>query len=571
MASPVTWYCNWLTGDDLNSGTSRADAFKTLAAALAAAAGSASGNEVIELEGGSGQVYEQASSDSSSIVGLTIQARDSTGVISTANIQGFNRGDAPSIKALTSGSQLSLSGSATLVCSGVVWDGNSVASEALGYTSNLTVELVDCRFHSHTTRGTRIRTNGVIRRCIFHDEVVGLQPVTAAEIHMCAFTRISSWAIDRWSSGTADLVTNCSIWDCDTGGTKAYPIDSPGGNLTVHNLILLDNGSDYGALATHNDHCSAYTSDGASYHTLGNWDGTPNGTTQLETNPGYASSTPLVGTPSPADFYLPAGSALGPGIGYATTEAYYLDGTPVTNAAAPGFGCCPIGVGEVEAIVRGTHEIKVYGSKDFEAEHPSVAGWTLTGGQAHLAPLIARATLDASDELTIRTDRPLQYGVTYTLATPYPLTGDTEAPESVAVVGKRVDLGSASTPQEEILADYLAPMVNKDGTGGRFITSDAGDFIIRGGLESLMGVLWHRVLTRLGELYYAPREGVDLRPKGLTPVNLAREQRRLKAELEAVPYVNQAQVVMRAEQHTLTVTLRVDTDLGATSQTRSMK
>ena len=85
-----------------------------------------------------------------------------------------------------------------------------------------------------------------------------------------------------------------------------------------------------------------------------------------------------------------------------------------------------------------------------------------------------------------------------------------------------------------------------------------------------MGVLWHKILTRLGELYYSPGEGMDLRHKGSMPTNLKREQRRFKQDLESVPYVNAVEVTLRADNHQLIVTIRVDSDLGATTESRSL-
>ena len=216
----------------------------------------------------------------------------------------------------------------------------------------------------------------------------------------------------------------------------------------------------------------------------------------------------------------------------------------------------------LSAIVRGTHVVHVYSSALADTLVSTVQ-WSLSGGPSHLTPIVATVTRLASDELQITTDRPLVYGTTYTLTA---FDG-----RSVVFTGLRVDLPiQPAKPDDGILVDYLAPFVNRDGTGGKFLRDAGGDYVLQGGLSSLLGVLWHRILTRVGELYYAPQAGVDLRHKGLRPPNLRKEERRLQQQLEATPYVNAVQVQMTAEADAIVVTIRVDSDLGAITQSKEV-
>lgn len=353
----------------------------------------------------------------------------------------------------------------------------------------------------------------------------------------------------RLDAGASVALENCTVYRCgDATAGVTYGIVNTLTGATFSNVLVVDSYSRWGLPGGTATASNSYTSDGATYHVIANFNPSASGT-DTELDPGFYSAS--------AGLYYISDAALLTG-GAAASAALLYDGTPMP--LAPPVGALSA-IPALSVVVRGTHDLVVYGLlPDVLVD---VTSWALSGGESHLLPLVAVVSRLSATELAISTDRPMQYGVSYTLT-----AADGRA---VAFVGQRVDVpGQPAKPEDAILVDYLAPFVNRDGTGGGFLSDEGGDYVLRGGLDALLGVLWHRVLTRVGELYYAPQAGIDLRHKGLVPPNLAREQRRLQQALELVPYVNSVQVTLTAEDHALIVTVRVDSDLGAQTQTRSI-
>lgn len=551
-SSASVWYYDPENGSSGNGGTAPDDAKAKLSEAVALANADGGAGQVIYAMSGPNRVpCTETAAVTVTVEDLQVVGYDSAGHVAT-DLEAFAWDERPLLVFDHFGQGVIGSHASSLTFYGFEWDGNS--KSANGYSQGVAgarVLLYDHLGHDFVGSVVSSGSGGMwAERFEWWDSAHGLSTIGAggpAFLRCGVIRAMSGEGVNKAASTDFVGVDQVLVTDCGgTNGPLAYAHDGAYSSYwIIRNSVIYDNPTPYGLAAGVATFLAntVYSSDTASYHTTSNWNGTRNAD-DYELPPVFVDY-------DGGDFHLQASSPL-VGLAESQLPEYTQDRLELPNVLGP------LGPGGLVAVVRGSHLVLVQGYTPDLLQQPSQ--WTIAGGQDHLLPMVALVERYDTNALLLHTDRPLQQGVTYTITA---ATGDT-----CQVVGPRVEIGTEATLALEALADYVAPFT-PDG-GGHFILGDGGDFMIRGGLPALMGILWHKVLTRLGELYYAPQSGVDLRPKGLVPPDLAVEQRRLQQAIEAHPYVNAAQVMLRAEDDTLAVTIRVDTDLGSTTETRTL-
>ncbi|MFH1568537.1 MAG: right-handed parallel beta-helix repeat-containing protein [Gemmatimonadota bacterium] len=319
--------------------------------------------------------------------------------------------------------------------------------------------------------------------------------------------------------------------------------------------VAFDNLNPYGMRGASYTACCSFSSNPAIYHASGNFYGAA-GAGCIETDPAFADAPG-------DDFTLTTGSPCVRAGAY-TGVALDIAGRAFTTPPSMGARELPA---LFAAVVRASNQIWIAATDAWptpDALDPDA--WQLTSS-ADTCPLVAAVEMVGTmDELIITTDRRLVEGVTYTLTPTLELGGI--VPASVSVVGRRVSLPPALEPgPESMLLDFDAPLTRPDRPGGQY-TIRNHDYVLTGGAATVIKMVWARLLTVQGELYWDRALGANLGHKRLRPVDLRSEQVRLGALLAGVPHVLSAHVHLSWDGSHMVVGVQVETDLGSMRDSR---
>lgn len=213
-------------------------------------------------------------------------------------------------------------------------------------------------------------------------------------------------------------------------------------------------------------------------------------------------------------------------------------------------------------VPRGTHALRVYGASAWNAAAGDAAAWSLAYDDADLArvygaaPAVASASWSASDssEVAIAVDAGLIPDVVYTL-TAAPYAGNAAPPPGADFTALRPSV-PARPETAGVLLDVDAPLIRDDGSrGGDYRLNGAGDRALSGGTSTVAKAILHVMF----------KDASQLRLKEPRPTDIAAEERRLRAVVQAIPYVRKASVLLTFGSDMMTITITADTDIGPVS------
>lgn len=214
----------------------------------------------------------------------------------------------------------------------------------------------------------------------------------------------------------------------------------------------------------------------------------------------------------------------------------------------------------VEIIVRGSQLLVAHGS-DWGVSASDPAEWLIAYDDPEMEavygepPAVGRVTLnEALDRAVLVTDAPFMPAVAYVL-TPPPFYAS--AADPATFLGPR-HAGPVDGGGSDRLVDVAAPVIRDGAMGGDYRLGADGDRELAGGLATITKALWHVLL----------RDASALRWKGLAPVRVMAEERRLSLAAATVINVRSAEVFLRQDGDHTRVTLRAETDLGPIADER---
>ncbi len=206
------------------------------------------------------------------------------------------------------------------------------------------------------------------------------------------------------------------------------------------------------------------------------------------------------------------------------------------------WGCAP---SIQNVIIQGSHKVCVRFRFPItgDATYDFPESWTITGDGAR-SPRVAKVTRGLRPTIiTLDLDRTLRPGIEYTFSVNPAGTGS----------GIRTSLEPLASPAG-ILTSFDVAI--KD--GGDFQPTKAGAYKLIGGIESVTQIIWTKVLTQKGELFWAPDEGAGFPLKQLAEADLTIPTKRIRDAVLSVPYVDAAEVVLTFQS--VDQNLRIDID-----------
>lgn len=561
----TTYYVNTSTGDDSNDGSEGAPW-----ATLTKASSTIAADDTVMVAPGT---YTEASLTWPSR--CTILGVDAAGVSSDDPFTEteLDRTTLPIVTAASGSMVMNLSSAGPYYVRGLRFN---VASLALGVnatsSSSAILEIKDCEFWGATFRQLAIRNASTVERCVFRDGTAYGVYVAGGNdqvVRACEFRDLANAAIYHITNGNQQ-VENCTfLRTCSAQTFWNYTITSTG-VMTIKNCLSVDNHSKYGG-ANAWQYSNAWTSDGATYHTSGNWNG--------GAGTGSQSADPLFEDEPADDLRLGTGS---PSLeaGTTATATHLADGQamPVSppQGAYIGVGVPPL---SQKSKTVGTHQVQIDLTNGyFDGDNADPDTWTITG--VTTAPLVATVTLSQSSVqgsdtvysvATLHTDRPLLEHVTYTITTATAIYNDLTISDVVIPGIRSSYLVGPGAPPGAPLRDFSAPLVRADGApGGFYDHGDDGDYELTGGVATILKAVWAVLLTGRGELSWSPEFGSAARLKRLAPADKALEAKRLRAQVLAIPYVTDATVTLEIKTNAAWISVSVRTDFGDATQTREV-
>ena len=262
----------------------------------------------------------------------------------------------------------------------------------------------------------------------------------------------------------------------------------------------------------------------------------------------------------------------------------------------------------VRGLIKGTHLADLIASTAiWRLEAESAHRWLMPGfaflgdppaPSPYVPTRVARATIDLVDPriLHLQTDVPMLEGIRYSplfdanlqaigpiffgtmldaAGVDFFLNGPDTAGEAPILLSPTLvpDLGFFSVfggraskldlaDDRAVFLDFDAPIFDDDGFGGGWRIGDDGQYILVGGVDTIIKVVWATLLTRKGELTHDVTIGTRLRIKEPIP-NLADEERFLAVQLRAIPFVVAARVTLsRPVANAIDVAVEVVTEIG---------
>lgn len=558
----VRWYVDPIGGDNGNTGTAPTDAFADLSTAVTAANADASASQEIAIMGD----LSMSSAVTVTASNLIITGYDDNGVTAFSDYQtltAFDYAQRPTITmSLSFSDGILISNGNTVLCFGLLFEGSGTTRYALSSTGSTGCWAIDCEFANFFAGAAATQRASSFYRTVFRDSAVGaFITASSALFWSCEFRDLTGYAIGKTSGTESGDVRNCLF--TNTGGANAYPLEyaTTSSGWSISDSIFFDNPTDYALPGSTYTSNNAYTSDGGTYHTLGNFSGTADAD-DYEFDPAFVDA-------ASDDYHIPLTSSV-VGISAApTSPAFNLDRNASTDVLGP-YGP-PVASSPV-IIPRGTHQFLVKMSSGYFIEQNATPEqWSLSATGDDRVPWVATVTLGGSAALggsagtvysqaTITTDRPLYEAATYTLTHALPIYGGITFAGGNTFSGLRPSLtGGAESSSAPLLLDLYAPWVREDGVaGGFFEISAAGDYVLTGGIETVKKAVWSWLLTQLRELHYAPAFGSIVRLKTLRPADLDTYAEQLADGITSgIPWVDSASVTMQFTDNHLRIGVRV--------------
>ena len=215
-----------------------------------------------------------------------------------------------------------------------------------------------------------------------------------------------------------------------------------------------------------------------------------------------------------------------------------------------------------KVVPRGTHALHCYGGASWNISATEADNWSLAYDDVTLARVYGGApsvssvswVSTAPDEASIATDSALIPDVAYTL-TAAPYAGNTAPPPGADFAALRPSV-PVRPELSGVLLDVDAPLLRPDGSrGGDYRLNAAGDRALSGGRATVEKAIFHAVL----------RDASPLRLKAPRPTDIAAEERRLRAIVEAIPYIRSAGALLTFGSDMMTITITAQTDFGVVS------
>lgn len=384
---------------------------------------------------------------------------------------------------------------------------------------------------------------------MFRDCNIGLGVVASAtaDVASSIFARcdhhtgtLDAHAI-RLDTGASVALENCTVYRCgDAIAGVTYGVINTLTGATFFNVLVVDSIGRYGLPGGAATTSNSYTSDGATYHTISNFNPSASGT-DTELDPQFTDVGSL-------DFHIGEVNLIDGGSAGSATRLF--DGRFMTSP--PPVGALSATLYTVtKVIVRGRNLILVEADTDFTKAQKQPSNWAIPAIPFD-SPRIAEIEVLAPNRLLLRTDMSLREDVFYLLNCTKPFSNGVAITQQ-RFYGKR--LTSYERPTDQLLDIANSPFKDVE------LTADK-DLALRGGFSTLRKIVLDTELTPLGSLFYSPEHGVDQRHKGPRPVNLRDEERRRAKRLAAIPGVLQVLVSLRYQDNHLISQIRIKSEFG---------
>jgi hypothetical protein len=395
----TTYYVDSAIGDDSLPGTT-GQPFETLGYAVTQMGPA----DTLVIRYASGTAYPVTSQITigAGLAGTTFVAEDGAGVRWDVSPETYNRDQLPLIDVrIGAGDCFVQTDTALVSIYGLDFDGTGFSAEFYSSTTSGTeVWIEGCRFRNSVTRALRIR-KGTVRECWVSANAEGILIGTRGlvSIESTVIYGNTGLGVDNWFDANVTL-RNVTLVN---NGTGTYPISNPA-VAAFQNVLIVDSSTTYGLPAGEQTTGNVYTSDAASYHTSGNYNGAPTAD-DLELSPSFLDA-------ASQDFHLQNDYLATAGTANSVPRLY--DGTPMPGT--PPIGALGIiGIEIVGATVDSGTQITVTFADPLDpATVEDIAAWTVEPVTAGVAVAVRAAVwVPATNQVVLTLYPTLSAGVNY--------------------------------------------------------------------------------------------------------------------------------------------------------------